>query len=171
MQIKEFIAKYTNHPVLFIGTGLSLRYLKNSYSWDHLLKQIILDVTKDEEDYLNIKSRHQKEGYYQYPEIAKEVEDFFNRSLEKDRNGRFKTVNDRFFEGMKKGENVSRFKIYIADLLKNTDFKTEKKEELSAFTKIRKNISSIITTNYDNFIDGKSSVSCPLKPSDSAPLC
>lgn len=153
MQIKEFIAKYTNHPVLFIGTGLSLRYLKNSYSWDNLLKQIILDVTKDEEDYLNIKSRHQKEGYYQYPEIAKEVEDFFNRSLEKDRNGRFKTVNDRFFEGMKKGENVSRFKIYIADLLKNTDFKTEKKEELSAFTKIRKNISSIITTNYDNFIE------------------
>lgn len=65
MQIKEFIAKYTNHPVLFIGTGLSLRYLKNSYSWDNLLKQIILDVTKDEEDYLNIKSRHQKEGYYQ----------------------------------------------------------------------------------------------------------
>lgn len=54
---------------------------------------------------------------------------------------------------MKKGENVSRFKIYIADLLKNTDFKTEKKEELSAFTKIRKNISSIITTNYDNFIE------------------
>lgn len=153
MQIKEFIAKYTNHPVLFIGTGLSLRYLKNSYSWDNLLKQIILDITGNEEDYLNIKSRHQKDGYYQYPEIAKDVEEYFNRSLENDRNGRLKTVNDRFFYGMKKGENISRFKIYIADLLKNTDFKTEKKEELSAFTKIRKNISSIITTNYDNFIE------------------
>lgn len=153
MQIKEFIAKYNNHPVLFIGTGLSLRYLKNSYSWDNLLKQIILDTTGNEEDYLNIKSRHQKDGYYQYPEIAKEVEDFFNRSLEKDRDGHFKSVNDRFFDGMKKGENISRFKIYIADLLKAIDFKPEKKEEISAFTKIRKNISSIITTNYDNLIE------------------
>lgn len=52
MQIKEFIEKYNNHPVLFIGTGLSLRYLKNSYSWDNLLKQIILDTTGNEEDYL-----------------------------------------------------------------------------------------------------------------------
>ena len=70
MQIKEFIAKYNNHPVLFIGTGLSLRYLKNSYSWDNLLKQIILHTTGNEEDNLNIKSRHQKDGYYQYPEMS-----------------------------------------------------------------------------------------------------
>ena len=153
MQIKEFIARYNNHPVLFIGTGLSLRYLKNSYSWDNLLKQIILDTTGNEEDYLNIKSRHQKYGHYKNPEIAQEVETFFNQSLEKDRNGHFKSVNDRFFDGMKKGENISRFKIYIADLLKAIDFKPEKKDELSAFTKIRKNISSIITTNYDNLIE------------------
>ena len=73
--------------------------------------------------------------------------------MEKDRDGRFKSVNDRFFEGMKDGENISRFKIYISDLLKNSDFKEEKREELSAFKKIRKNISSIITTNYDNLIE------------------
>lgn len=33
MDIQEFISKYHNHPVLFVGTGLSLRYLKNSYEF------------------------------------------------------------------------------------------------------------------------------------------
>ena len=28
MNIQEFISNYHNHPVLFVGTGLSLRYLK-----------------------------------------------------------------------------------------------------------------------------------------------
>lgn len=32
MNNKDFIVKYKNHPVLFIGTGMSLRYLNNSYS-------------------------------------------------------------------------------------------------------------------------------------------
>lgn len=102
MNIKDFIAKYNNHPVLFIGTGISLRYIDNSYSWDDILKKAIFDVAGDEEEYFNIKSRHQINGYYQYPAIATEVELFFNKRLENDRNGKFKTINDRFFENMKK---------------------------------------------------------------------
>lgn len=39
MDIQEFISKFKNHPVLFIGTGMSLRYLENSFSWDALLKK------------------------------------------------------------------------------------------------------------------------------------
>lgn len=27
MDIQEFVSKYKNHPVLFVGTGFSLRYL------------------------------------------------------------------------------------------------------------------------------------------------
>lgn len=40
MKIKDFIAKYTNHPVLFIGSGFSFRYLKNTYTWDALLSKV-----------------------------------------------------------------------------------------------------------------------------------
>ena len=32
MQIYDFIKKFRNHPIMFIGTGLSLRYLEYSYS-------------------------------------------------------------------------------------------------------------------------------------------
>lgn len=28
-----------NHPILFLGTGFSLRYLKQSYTWYDLLKR------------------------------------------------------------------------------------------------------------------------------------
>ena len=48
MNVKEFISKYNNHPVLFIGTGVSLRYINNSYSWDGLLKKVIEDVSGNE---------------------------------------------------------------------------------------------------------------------------
>lgn len=43
MQVQEFIGNFRNHPVMFIGTGLSLRYLENSYSWENLLKKIAFD--------------------------------------------------------------------------------------------------------------------------------
>jgi len=56
MQIPEFIKNYKNHPVLFVGTGMSLRYLRNSYSWDELLKKIAFDLWRNDEKYLDLKS-------------------------------------------------------------------------------------------------------------------
>ncbi|QRO14413.1 hypothetical protein I6J32_06265 [Moraxella osloensis] len=44
MKIEEFLRAYENHPVLFVGTGISLRYLRNSYTWDGLLKKISADL-------------------------------------------------------------------------------------------------------------------------------
>lgn len=104
MNVKDFISKYNNHPVLFIGTGVSLRYINNSYSWDGLLKKVIEDVSGNEELYLNIKSHHQQGEVYMYPAIAEDVENYFNKTLENDRNGKLKEINDIFFEGMKNGK-------------------------------------------------------------------
>ncbi|EKN6171828.1 hypothetical protein DVQ67_05455, partial [Yersinia enterocolitica] len=66
MNIQEFIGNYKNHPILFIGTGFSLRYLSNSFSWDSLLSNISLELTGNREAYLDIKSRSQIEGEYKY---------------------------------------------------------------------------------------------------------
>lgn len=65
MDIKEFISKYRNHPVLFVGTGVSLRYLDNSYTWDGLLKKIAYDLKGNVEFYLDIKSRCEIDGKYE----------------------------------------------------------------------------------------------------------
>lgn len=153
MNIKEFISKYKNHPILFVGTGVSLRYLKNSFSWDGLLSYISFELTNDEEFYLDLKAKCFKNGKYNFEEIANLLEKEFNQQLSKDRDGKFKNINDRFYQSMKDGVNLSRFKIFISDILSSLEIKEEKQEELELLKKIRKNIGSIITTNYDMLIE------------------
>lgn len=90
MNISEFIGKFRNHPVLFVGTGISLRYLENSFSWDELLKKICLDLKGNNEFYYDVKSNHYYDGKYKYDEIASDIEKEFNATLVADRNGRLK---------------------------------------------------------------------------------
>lgn len=153
MEIQEFIANYRNHPVLFIGTGFSLRYLSNSFDWNGLLSHICFELSDDKETYLDIKSKCQINGEYKYDKIASEIEKIFNTTLSKDRNGKFKEINDIFYSEMDKGINLSRFKIYITHLLSNVIIKEDKNDEIAELIKMRKNIGSIITTNYDTLIE------------------
>ena len=55
MKIQEFINQYKNYPVLFMGTGISLRYYDNSYTWDQLLTKLSAELYENEEVYLNLK--------------------------------------------------------------------------------------------------------------------
>ncbi len=153
MTIQEFIAKFKNHPVMFIGTGLSLRYLENAYSWDALLRKIAFELNTNEEYYLDIKSKCMKSNICSYDKVATLLEKDFNNYLEQNRNGKFQHINDIFYKKMRENVKVSRFKLYIAELLKELTFKEAFKTELMELKKVRKNISSIITTNYDCMIE------------------
>ncbi|MBC6005045.1 SIR2 family protein [Paeniclostridium sp. NSJ-45] len=153
MNIKEFVSKYNNHPVLFIGTGMSLRYLKDSYTWDGLLSKISYDLTEDENYYLDLKSECKEGKKYRYNKIASKLENEFNKEVRKNKSEKFKEVNDIFYENMKKNISLSRFKIYVTKLLSQVDFKPEMEHELTELKKVRKNIGSIITTNYDKLIE------------------
>ncbi|TCD16971.1 SIR2 family protein [Pedobacter psychrodurus] len=153
MNISEFISNYHNHPVLFIGTGISLRYLENSYTWDGLLAKISFDVKENDEFYLDVKSSCQENGRYRFDKIASIIEEEFNKDLKANRNGKFKNINDIFYEKMQNNINLSRFKIYIAQIFSKFHIRPNMEEELNEFRKIRKNIGSIITTNYDNLIE------------------
>lgn len=154
MNIKEFVGNYRNHPILFVGSGFSFRYLKQSYTWDGLLSKICVDLYGSDEKYLDIKATcTNPNGYCSYAQIATKIEKDFNTTLENDRNGKFKEVNDKFYEQMRKGINLSRFKIYIASLLAEIDIKEEVMNEINELKKARKNIGSVITTNYDTLIE------------------
>lgn len=153
MNIKEFISNFKNHPVLFIGTGVSLRYLTNSYTWDGLLKKIAFDLKGNSEYYLDLKSTCQEDGVYNFEKLASLLENDFNETLKNDRNGEFKEVNDIFYKNMERGQNLSRFKIYISNIFSELEIRKDKNSEIAEFKKARKNIGSIITTNYDNLIE------------------
>ncbi|TON79288.1 SIR2 family protein, partial [Vibrio parahaemolyticus] len=153
MEIKDFIGQYRNHPVLFVGAGVSLRYLENSFTWDGLLEHIAMECTGNIETYLDIKAKSRVDGKYDYTQVAGKLETVFNQTLEEDRNGKFKHINDIFYKEMAQENYLSRFKIYIASLLSNLDYREGMLDELSELKTIRKNIGSVITTNYDSLIE------------------
>lgn len=154
MDIKTYINNYNNHPVLFIGTGFSLRYLDNSFTWEDLLRYISFELNDTDEFFLDLKSKSQnQDGTYSFEKIATELEETFNKKLHEDRNGKFQEINNIFYENMEANINLSRFKIYIAQLMSELKFVHTKKEEITELKKVRKNISSIITTNYDTLIE------------------
>ena len=148
MNIQEFISNYRNHPVLFIGTGLSLRYLENSYSWDSLLKKVASDFNPNLEYYFDIKAEHKQPIGYAFDQIATQLEKDFNQHLKDNRHGKFEHINDLFYANMKKEINISRFKLYLADLLREVKIRDSALPEIVELKKARKNISSVITTNY-----------------------
>jgi len=154
MHIQDFINRFTNHPVLFIGTGMSLRYLETSYTWDGLLFKISQEIYGREETYYDIKSRYSLgNGQFDYQGIAEELEIDFNEFCAKDNTGYFKQANQIFYENMRKDKPLSRFKIYISLLLEKYTVKDGMQNEITELIKVRKNIGSVITTNYDTFIE------------------
>ena len=153
MDIKEFVSQYHNYPVLFVGTGLSLRYLENSYSWDSLLKKVAKEINPNNEYYLDLLAEHTRGSSYAYEEIAEQLEKDFEKYLKENRDGKFKFINDQFYENMERGIKVSRFKLYLAYLLKDIEIKESARDEIEEFKKVRKNVSSVITTNYDCMIE------------------
>lgn len=153
MNIKEFIGNYKNHPVLFVGTGVSLRYLRESQTWDSLLRKVAQELTGGPEYYLDLKSQCEVSGKYDFAKIAGTLENDFNKQLVVDRNGKFKHINDKFYQFMEANKNISRLKIYISEILGSLEFREDKTDELALFKKVRKNVGSIITTNYDRLIE------------------
>lgn len=154
MNIQEFISQYTNHPILFVGSGFSFRYLENTYTWNNLLSKICEDLWGSDEHYLDIKAKcTQPNGYCPLDQVASILEREFNQALEIDRDGKFKAINDIFYEQMREGITLSRFKIYISKLVGDLTYKADVNGELDELKKARKNIGSIITTNYDCLLE------------------
>ncbi|MBA4537056.1 SIR2 family protein [Bacillus aquiflavi] len=153
MNIKEFVNKYTNHPVLFVGTGFSLRYIKETFTWDELLAHAAFELKGNDNYYLDLKYKNQVEGKYNYPMIATAIEKQFDETLMVDCESKFEELNAEFYDNMREHKNVSRFKLYISRLLSNYELKEQQQKEILELKKIRKNIGSIITTNYDTFVE------------------
>ncbi|WP_205961212.1 hypothetical protein [Psychromonas sp. SP041] len=138
MNIQEFIGQYHNHPVLFVGAGVSLRYLDNAHTWDGLLKQISFELKGNNEFYLDIKAECRDNDKYDYTKVAAKLEEVFNTNLGQDRHGKFEVINDIFYREMEKENYLSRFKIYISQLVSELNYKEDKKEELAELKKFVK---------------------------------
>lgn len=155
MHITDFVKGFKNYPVLFIGTGLSLRYLEKSYSWDSLLAKIASEIEPNEEFYIDIKSDVNNNGTDDFPAIGSILTKMFNVLLKNDRNGKFKNINDQYYKyyQSKTHSKITRLQIYISELLKNPSLRESSQHEIEELKKAEKNIISVITTNYDQLVE------------------
>ncbi|MBN6522421.1 SIR2 family protein [Acinetobacter pittii] len=151
MQLSEFFSGMRNHPILFLGTGFSLRYLKQSYTWYDLLKKISDDLYGNPRKFLDLVDTCYVNGKSSLELVAERLETKFNELAADDE--RFSEINDIFYDYMAKGIRYSRFKIYICKLLEDISEKEEMSQELAELVKARKNIGSILTTNYDLYVE------------------
>ena len=80
---------------------MSLRYLKESFTWDGILSKVANELYGNDEKYLDIKaSCKDKNGIYHYNDIAKIIEYDYNEYLKKpeNRNGKWKSINDIYYD-------------------------------------------------------------------------
>lgn len=153
MDIKSIIGdaiKTTGHqPFLFVGSGLSKRYL-NTEKWDELLRLFCTEFSDNEFQYDVYANNVDEEDYYgQQPAIAGLLEkDYNNKVLTDDRYFDFRNSHK---EALK--NKVSALKIAISEHLADCKIPVDN-EELKLFAKLAKrSVSGIITTNYDNLLD------------------
>lgn len=154
MDISNFVKQYKNHPVLFVGTGLSLRYLVNSFSWEGLLKEIFFHCDDGERRYYDLKHRFSTDEGVDFSKIALYLDENFDDLTGESKNTYFGDIYELFYKNMKCfGRSSSKMKLYISKLLGELKYRESMKMEIAEFKNIRKNIGSVITTNYDRMIE------------------
>jgi hypothetical protein len=147
--IGEAIQETGHHPFLFVGSGLSRRYM-GTEKWDELLRKFCTEFSDNEFQYDVYANRIDEKDYYgQQPAIAQLLEkDYNNEVLTSDKYFDFRTRHKDILKN-----NVSALKIAISEHLSKCKVQ-ENNEELKLFEKLAKrSVSGIITTNYDNLMD------------------
>jgi len=146
------------YPVIFIGSGISKRYLKNYPTWNELLeiywKQI--NTKQNYYSYLNnLKKEHEK--LCDKDELTHKINTIAAEYIEKEYNELFNVgkikIPDLTPEKVYK-EDISPFKFSICAQFSNYELRDDiNLNELNLFKQFLKNSKIIITTNYDPFIE------------------
>lgn len=154
--IEDVLKQSESLPFLFIGSGISRRYL-DMPDWEGLLKLLSEFISKNSyQKYLN-KADYSLPSNYTYNDKMSTIADYIQMDINNiwyDRN-EFKKTRDLYAEEISKG--ISPLKIEIANYVKTLSSDPNKyllKNEVEAMKKIsERSIAGIITTNYDLFLE------------------
>lgn len=139
----EHLKKFNTNPYLFIGSGLSRRYL-NLPTWEILLNQFFQDSKiAGEFEYFQSKSEEN------LPKLASILADEFHEVWWK--NNDFKESRDLYKEIAKEKQNIP-LKIEISKQLKALE-KINDSYTIEVDLLKKSVIDGIITTNWDNFLE------------------
>lgn len=163
MTILEELVKKNTYPIVFIGSGMSLRYANNFPNWNGLIMKLWKKAFQDNHDQnfyrfmLQLKQDILKESSnkdsdyisYKLNIIASTlIEAEFNKQfLEEKITVADYTVKEYYETG------ISPFKIEISNTFSELSIKPEMEEEYRSYKKFLSKSKIILTTNYDNMIE------------------
>lgn len=153
MKIEDAISKFNTTPILFVGSGISRRYL-NLPDWKGLLEHFAKMINDDPFVYSSYENRAKvlecKAGIM--PKIAELIQRDFDTKWFSDPS--IRTVDAETLEKIK-DNGLSPFKAEIAAYIKrNTTVTPTYQEEVNMLAQIsEKSIAGVITTNYDSLLE------------------
>lgn len=151
----ERLAEGNRLPVLFIGSGISKRYLYKYPDWNGLLEMAFKKYNSDIFQLHKHKDSLIRQGLSDFEintKLATIIENDFNAAFF-DRKIKLNIGKSRNPNWVRKG--ISPFKMYLASYFKKSQLynRGDLHLELEKFRLLKNKISAIITTNYDLFLE------------------
>ncbi|EFF65092.1 hypothetical protein GMA92_10500 [Turicibacter sanguinis] len=140
-------------PILFVGSGFTKRYNVDMPSWEELLKNTFKLIGVSELQYFGIKNEILSENNCTeqelFQKLGTELERMFNVAFYQ---GNFMIPEMQDYSKWLHDE-ISPFKKYLSIYFSNLSLIPEMESELIELKKLSNKIMSIITTNYDLFLE------------------
>lgn len=157
--ILDDLIKKNKVPTLFIGSGISKRYLNNYPTWYELLRRIALKLGINPMQLNAIKQNIVRQNkLVNNNDVNPLIADELSKKLTEHIINGSSLINDIFNqEEIEKLGNYQcdYFKYLISKEFETYEIKENQTEEIDAFKKIVKKVGTIITTNYDGFLENE----------------
>ncbi|WJP99235.1 SIR2 family protein [Geobacillus stearothermophilus] len=160
MSALDELIKNNEFPIVFIGSGLSMRYLKNSPNWRGLLEDL-WSLTKEKSDFYAFLNRTRSDIEKENKNLKQPELDYLTNIrvgtiLEEKINELFyhEKINiDDFSQREAFEKKISPFKKVLSNKFLKYEFKEEMLDEFEYFKKMLIKTQIILTTNYDTLIE------------------
>ncbi len=151
----EKIAKGNKMPVLFIGSGISKRYLLNYPNWIELLEHSFRQFNDDMFQFQKQVDIYKRRGFSDFEintSLGTFIEDEYNSAFF-DRKIKLDIENSKDPDWVKHG--ISPYKMFLSLYFEKLELTKDPSllKEIEEFRKLKNKISAIITTNYDLFLE------------------
>lgn len=145
-------------PILWIGSGMSKRYVKGFLTWDELLRDVCSKFGISSDRFIAIKNTV-KDGFEEEETsedelaiaVATELSHILNKKMSDGEIDPADILGPEDLEQYRHG--VEPLKLIVCSMIRDIEFKEEYSEEIDIFKKLRLSIPVVITTNYDKTIE------------------